>query len=245
MRKVLFFIMIVFLFTNSFYLSACFDTYLFLNRSSMVYPASKIVIDGLAEYSANNIAQPFNDTFLMNFNLYYGFTTKFSIQAGVSSSEKLRNEIKIDEYGIKGVYNIFRSISRKYSADIILAHHSGFGGENMTLEFSVPNMLYIKDNLIVIHPTVTFGLNKDQQEYGAHFGFFHLFKNSALVGIGYEYASPQNGSFWNKRLVDGESAMSLFFGGKIGDIFYIQNEFAKGLSNSRDFGFAATLKILL
>jgi hypothetical protein len=39
--------------------------------------------------------------------------------------------------------------------------------------------------------------------------------------------------------------MSIFLGAKIGDRFYLQNEIAKGLANSRDIGFAITAKVIL
>jgi len=226
----------------------CFDTYLFINRGSMVYPYKKFVFETLGEYSFNSIKNPDEDTFLADFNGYYGVAPKFSLQIGVSSSEKSRAEFKIDEYGVRGVYNIYNRM-KKYFVDIILAHHGQFSGSEMVYHFSVPNMIYKKDLLFVIHPTfeivLTKNPNKVENTFGGHGGVFWIVRNSALIGLGAEYASPQSGSVWNKRLVEGEVASSLFLGGKIGDIMYIQSEFAKGLANSRDFGYAITLKILL
>lgn len=230
-------------------LTACFDTYLFLNRASMVYPYKKVVLETLGEYSFNSISNPSEDTFLADFNGYYGLDERFSIQVGISSSEKERAEIKIDEYGVRGVLNLFRNKTKKYFVDLILAHHGQFSGSEMVYHFSVPNMFYTKDFLFVLHPTFeVVGIknpNKTENSFGGHTGLFWLIKDSAIIGIGAEYASPQSGSVWNKRLVDGEFASSLFLGGKIGDIIYLQSEFAKGLANSRDFGYAITLKILL
>ena len=80
--------------------------------------------------------------------------------------------------------------------------------------------------------------------FGAHFGLFRSFDNRTIFGIGAEYKSGQGGPYFSDRLTEGEVATSLFFGTMIGKNFYIQNEFAKGLANSRDFGFATTFKFL-
>lgn len=249
MSKKIFLITILSLSILASSLLACFDTYLFLNRSSMVYPYKKAVLESLGEYSFNSISNPEEDTFLADFNGYYGIAKRFSIQIGLSSSEKPRSDFKIDEYGIRGVLNVFQSVTKKYFVDIILAHHGQFSGSEMVYHFSVPNMIYKKDFLFVIHPTFEIvGIknpNKVENTFGGHTGIFWIVKDSAIIGIGAEYASPQSGSVWNKRLVEGEAASSLFLGGKIGDILYLQSEFAKGLKNSRDFGYAITLKILL
>ncbi|MGC8964797.1 MAG: hypothetical protein ACP5KI_05495 [Brevinematia bacterium] len=229
---------------------ACFDTYLFLNKYSMVYPKGKIVLDTLAEYSVNNVSLPSEDTFLMNFNLYYGFLNNFSLQVGVSSSEKTRNEFGIDEFGFRAVLNLINqpiaSFVDNYTFDLILEHHEGIFGKNVSFEFSAPNIFYKGNWVMVVHPVFSLAnLETSLVEYslGGHLGIFYLF-GTALVGVGAEYQSAQNGAAFGNRIIEGESGVSLFFGAKIGENVYIQNEFAKGLANSRDFGFALTVKLI-
>ncbi len=234
---------------TSDYLKACFDTYQFLNRRSMVYSTKNLAIETLGEYSFNKMSNPMEDALLMNFNIYYGLTKRFSIQAGAFSSEKTRSEFKIDEYGIKGVYNIFSNKKNKknlYYVDTILACRRAVNN-TLSFEVSVPNIMYRDNNIFVVHPVAEIIRGNGIKEYklGGHLGVFHFFNNSAIVGIGAEYESAQNGANFNRRLVEGEAAASIFLGTKIGNIFYLQNELAKGLSNSRDFGFALTLKIFL
>lgn len=78
-----------------------------------------------------------------------------------------------------------------------------------------------------------------------HGGAFYHFNNSAIVGIGAEYASAQSGSKFGQRLIKGETATSLFFGSQMGSM-YLQNEFIKGWGKEgNDFGFAATMKFIL
>ncbi|MBU1077836.1 MAG: hypothetical protein KKH98_11125 [Spirochaetes bacterium] len=249
MLKKLLVLCIAFITVTSASLYACFDTYLFLNNYSMVYPQKQMVVENLSEYSFNSMTNPDDDTFLSDFNAYYGLFERFSIQLGLSSSEKPRNEFKIDEYGIKGVLNVLNTKPLHsvdmYTLDIILAHRSDFEGHESAIEFSVPNIFYKKENILVVHPVFEANISHGSEySIGGHLGLFHSFYNSTLIGIGAEYSSAQNGSTFNKRLVEGESAASLFLGAKLGKIFYLQNEFAKGLANSRDLGFASTIKLI-
>lgn len=229
---------------------ACFDTYLFLNKYSMVYPKGKIIFDTLAEYSVNSVSLPEEDTFLMNFNVYYGIFNNFSLQVGISSSEKSRSEFGIDEFGVRAVLNLVNqpiiSFVDNYTFDLILEHHEGMFGKNISFEFSAPSMFYKGNWVMVVHPVFSLAdLETSSIEYslGGHLGVFYLF-GSALVGVGAEYQSAQNGSAFGNRLIEGESGVSLFFGAKLGENVYIQNEFAKGIANSRDFGFALTVKLI-
>lgn len=237
---------VAFLITTANYGVACFDTCLFLNKQSMVYPTKHLVVDTLGEYSFNKMTEPNDDSFLMDFNAYYGVTKRFSLQIGASSSEKSRAQFKLDEYGIKGVYNILSEGKKMYYLDTILACRSSIDG-TLSFEISAPNILYHKNNIFVLHPVSEIVKGKSVNEYsiGGHIGIFHSFNNMAIIGVGAEYRSAQNGSTFNKRLVEGESAASLFLGAKLGDVVYFQNEFAKGLANSRDLGFAATLKFFV
>ncbi len=241
-KKMLLSVVVAFVAMTTAY--ACFDTYLFLNKRSMVYPERHFIMDTLSEYSFNNMRSPAEDTFFMDFNAYYGVTKRFSIQVGAASAEITRDELlKIDEYGLKGVYNIVKMKEKSYYLDTILACRSSVGGD-VAFEISAPNIFYKGDNVFVLHPVIELPKNSPAI-IGGHCGIFHTFKDVALIGIGAEYASAQSGSTFNKRLVKGEAATSLFFGARLGNIFYFQNEFAKGLANSRDFGFAATLKIFV
>lgn len=228
----------------------CFDTYLFLNKSSMVYPKYKFVADTLLEYSANRIVAPEEDTFFINLNVFYGILDNFSIQVGISSKEITRSEVfEIEGFGIRGVWNVFsdRVVGDIFTIDLILEHHQGFFGKDIALEFSTPFVVYLGSFVGVVHPVFSLaGLEKEIIEYsiGGHCGIFYLIGNNALVGIGAEYSSAQNGSTFGSRLIEGEAGVSLFFGAKLGENVYLQNEFAKGLANARDFGMAVTLKFI-
>lgn len=229
---------------------ACFDTYLFLNKYSMVYPKGKFVADTLFEYSANNLSNPVEDTFFMNLNLFYGIWDKLSVQIGFSSREITREEVfEIEGFGIRGVLNLVseKIIGDNFTLDLILEHHEGIFGKDMTLEFSFPGIVYMGNFVGVVHPVFSLAdLEKEVIEYsiGGHIGLFYLIGDNALVGIGAEYNSAQNGSTFGSRLIEGEAGVSLFFGAKLGENIYLQNEFAKGLANSRDFGFAVTFKLI-
>ncbi|MCX8029364.1 MAG: hypothetical protein N2712_05135 [Brevinematales bacterium] len=249
MKRLILFAAVILASSSAF---ACFDTYLFFKKYSMVYPKGKFVTDALLEYSANTITSPENDTFFANLNFFYGISEKLSIQLGIGSKEITRNEVfEIEEIGIRGVFNIiseplFKS-SDNFTLDIILEHHQGIFGTDMSFEFSLPGIIYIGNLIGVIHPVFSLeDIVNESIEYtmGGHIGLFYLINNTALVGIGAEYRSSQNGSTFGSRIIEGEIGVSLFLGAKLGDNMYLQNEFAKGLANSRDFGLAVTLKII-
>ncbi|MEN2997499.1 MAG: hypothetical protein ABDH28_00445 [Brevinematia bacterium] len=230
---------------------ACFDTYLFLNKYSMVYPKGKFVSDVLLEYSGNSVVLPENDTFFANLNFFYGITDGLSLQLGIASKEITRTEVlEVEGFGIRLVYNLLSQVlpfADRFTVDVILEHHQAIFGRDMTFEFSVPGIFYVGSVVGVVHPVFTLAdLEKEVIEYslGGHVGLFYLIGNSALVGLGAEYQSAQNGSTFGSRLIEGEAGVSVFFGAKLGDNFYLQNEFAKGIANARDFGIAFTLKVI-
>jgi hypothetical protein len=233
-------------FLSALPLYACFDTYLFLQKSSMVYPEKQFVVEASGEYVMPDFSasQSGEDILSGNFNAYYGITKRFSIQAGLSSSEKERSSFAIDGYGIRAVYGIFQNYNNLYNLDVILEHAAPFEMTEASFEISAPSIFHVNNFTYVIHPVLSFGKNV---EFGlrGHGGAFYRINNLAVVGIGAEYASAQSGSQFGKRMVDGEAATSLFFGTQIG-VAYLQNEFIKGWgANGNDFGFAATLKFVL
>lgn len=226
-------------------LAACFDTYLFLSERPMVYPKNTLAVEGFGEYSFNDMDAPQGDAMLVNANAYYGISDRFSVQAGFGSAEKSRHDFAIDEVTVSASYNILSQQGSNYTLDGIAACANDFGGKVTSFEISAPNIFHAGGFTMVAHPVFEM-VAGDEFEYGfgAHGGVFKSFDGRAVFGIGAEYFSGQSGPVFSDRLVDGEAATSLFFGAMLGKNFYIQNEFAKGLSNSRDMGFAATLKFL-
>lgn len=221
-------------------ISACFDTYLFLEKQSMVYPKGQIVIDGAGEYLISKMQNSQLDQFTGNANIYYGFHKKFSLQVGIHSDEKHRANFSIDGYGVKGVYGIFQNLKNLYNLDMILEHHAPFDHSNVIFELSAPNIFHIRNFTFVAHPV--FGFDKSNlYELRGHGGAFYRFNQSGIIGLGAEYASSQTGNYFGRRLIDGEFGTSFFLGSKIGTM-YMQNEFIKGWKNGNDFGFATTLK---
>ncbi len=223
----------------------CFDTYLFLNKMSLAYPKGMLVDEGLGEYSANDFSMPENDAMFICGNFYYGITERFSLQVGTETNEAARNTMEFGAFGIRGVYNLIRMDGNSYTLDATLQHATDMGNV-LSYEASFPSVFNHGSNTFVVHPVMN--LAKDGEYFftmGGHCGAFHSFGRTALVGFGAEYMSAQSASRFGTRLVDGESAASLFLGAQIGERLYWQNEFAKGLANSRDFGFATTFKFLI
>lgn len=243
MRKIIFLIgAIVFLSSTAY---PCFDTYLFLKRASMVYPFKSLVFELSSEYSINSIKSPYEDSFLSLGSLYYGLFRNFSVQFSVGSDEKSRDLFKVDYYAVRGVYNIYSSFMNRYTLDIIFEHRGKLDERNNEVEISLPNIFNISNATYVIHPVLSYGLDSKDLTIGGHAGVFYIFNEIALIGAGFEYASVHSSSYAGRRLTRSEYSMSLFLGSKIGDRFYLQNEIAKGLANSRDFGFALTAKVIL
>ena len=224
---------------------ACFDTYLFLNQSPMVYPVRMLAVEGFGEYSVNDVAHPGGDAMLMNANFYYGVSERMSVHLGFGSDEKPRDQIALDVVSFSANYNILGRTGDVYTLDGILACTNNPNEKGVSLEVSAPNIIHKREYTIVAHPVLEMvtGDNSDAS-IGTHFGLFRSFNNRAIFGIGAEYKSGQGGPYFSDRLTEGEAAASFFFGTMIGKNFYIQNEFAKGLANSRDFGFATTFKFL-
>ena len=224
--------------------SACFDTYIFLKKSSLVYPEGQMVMEISGEYVVPKVRDATADFLSGGMNMYYGFSKRFSMQAGVSSSEKERTSFSIDGYGVRGVYGIVQGYKNVYNLDAILDYTSPFDGSESSFELSTPNIFHVNNYTFVIHPVIGFGRNVNFSIRG-HGGAFYHFSNSGIIGIGAEYASGQSGSQFGQRLVKGEAGTSLFFGSQIGAV-YLQNEFIKGWGfRGNDFGFAATMKFIL
>jgi hypothetical protein len=223
---------------------ACFDTYLFLQKSSMVYPEGQMVAEMSGEYVIPQMKNSIEDIFSGGMNLYYGFSKRFSMQVGVSSSEKARSDFGIDGYGIRGVFGVIQGYRDVYNLDIILEHAAPFDFGETAFELSAPGIFHYNDLSFVVHPVTSFGNNVSFNIRG-HGGAFYRFGTGSIVGIGSEYSSAQSGSQFGRRLVKGEGATSLFFGSQVG-MAYLQNEFIKGWgAEGNDFGFAATVKFLL
>lgn len=224
--------------------SACFDTYLFLNKSSLVYPKGQMVVEASGEYIMPVVENATGDVLSGAANVYYGVSRRFSVQIGLSSSEKVRSQFSFDGYGVRGVFGIIQGYKNVYNLDVVVEHTSPFDGEENSIELSTPNIFYLNKCTFVIHPVTSFGKNTDFGLRG-HAGVFYHFSDTGLIGMGAEYASAQSGSRFGRRLVNGEGAMSLFFGSRIGSV-YLQNEFIKGWGvGGNDFGFAVTMKYML
>ncbi|MCX7677819.1 MAG: hypothetical protein N2316_01230 [Spirochaetes bacterium] len=226
----------------------CFDTFLFIHKKSMVYPTGYVAADVLGEYSINDARSASQDSYFTNYNLYYGLADRFSVQFGVSTVESTREESQngIDSWSIRGVFNALNVGGGMYFLDLILEHHTGVEADGTVSVFSIPNIFNINNVILVIHPVYEISRTSGTNEYmwGGHGGIFYNVNNRGIIGIGAEYSSTQSSSALNRRLTEGEAAASLFVGFNFGNL-YFQNEFAKGLQNSRDYGFAATVKLFL
>jgi len=224
--------------------SACFDTYLFLERCSLVYPTGQMAVEASGEYVMPALKDATGDILSGATNLYYGFSERFSMQIGLSSSEKERSAFSLDGYGVRGVFGLVRAFRGVYHLDLVLEHAAPFDGTESGVEFSIPSIFHFERLSFIVHPVTSFGRNVDVGLRG-HGGAFYRFSDTGIVGIGAEYASAQSGSQFGRRLVNGEGATSLFFGSRIGSA-YLQNEFIKGWGKTgNDFGFAVTVKYLL
>jgi len=222
---------------------ACFDAFLFMNQGSMVYPKNVLAVEAFGEYSYNSITSPNDDAFLAAGRIFYGISEKLSVQVGFGSDEKPRGEFAFDAISASGTYNIIERGNSSYTLDGILACGGNLESSEFALEISAPSIFRVKKFVIVAHPVLELlGGDKFDATAGAHTGLFRIFDNGAVFGIGAEYQSGQGGPYFSDRLVDGEAAASIFLGAMLGKNLFIQNELAKGLANSRDFGLAITLK---
>ncbi len=222
---------------------ACFDAFLFTRLGSMVYPKNTFAIEGFGEYSFNSTSSPENDVFLGEGRIFYGISDRLSMQIGFGSDEKPRGQFAFDVVSASGTVNILKRRDNTYSLDGIIACKGNIDNDELSFEVSAPSIFRMNKFVAVVHPVIEL-LNSDgfDATAGAHAGLFRVFDNSAVIGIGAEYRSGQGGPYFSKRIIDGEAATSLFLGAMIGKNLFIQNELAKGLSNSRDFGYAITLK---
>lgn len=237
---------IIFLFLSWGY--PCFDTFLFIHKKSMVYPTGYVAADVLAEYSVNDTRDATGDSYFTNYNVYYGLADHISVQFGASTVETTREESRsgVDSWSARAVLNALAMGGGIYYLDLILEHHTGVDADGNTTVFSVPNIFNLSNFILVIHPVYELTRASDTNEYtwGGHGGIFYNVNNRGIIGIGAEYASAQSSSALNRRLTEGEAAASFFVGLNFGNL-YFQNEFAKGLQNSRDYGVAATVKLYL
>lgn len=243
MKKALLVVSFALIFINTAY--ACFDTYLFVRRGSMVYPFHSAVAEFTGEYSVNQLHNPQNDAFFSNLNFYYGLGENYSIQLSAGSSERSRGDFSLNTFGVRGVYNVFTSQSNEYTLDAIAQFAGERGTSNNEYEVSFPSIFHMSEMVYVVHPTVGYAAANKETSVGGHVGAFHNFNEQGIVGIGVEYASMFGSSYTGNRLTQSEFSASLFLGAQIGSSLYIQNEIAKGLVNSRDLGFALTTKIIL
>lgn len=243
MKKIFFVAVQLFLLIDMTY--ACFDTYLFVRRGSMVYPYRSAVAEFTGEYSVNQLGAPQNDAFFSNLNFYYGLGENYSVQLSLGSSERARNEFSLDKFGLRGVYNIISSSNSDYTLDVIAQYSGERTTANNEFELSLPNIFRSDDMIYVIHPTLGYASDAKETSVGGHVGVFRNVNEQGIIGIGAEYASMFGSSYAGNRLTESEFSASLFLGAHIGNSIYIQNEIAKGLVNSRDFGFALTTKIIL
>lgn len=226
----------------------CFDTFLVLHKKSMVYPRGYAALDVFAEHSFGDAQNAGEDSSVVNYNLYYGLAERFSVQFGVSSAETARGEGGNDagSWSARGVMNALKLGDGAYYMDLILEHHTGVDAEGNTTVFSMPNIFNINNFVLVVHPVYEMNRTQGDNGYalGGHAGLFYNVNNRGVIGVGAEYAGPQSGSALNRSLTGGEAAASLFMGFNLGNV-YFQNEFAKGLSGSRDYGIAATVKLFM
>lgn len=225
---------------------ACFDTYLFLQGKGMTYPQGILAFDGAGEYSIGELRGSRSDLFTGGFNLYYGVSRDFSIQALVSSSEKDRTTFRFDDFGLRGVYGLLSGYGGVYNLDVILEHHQSEGLQGGAYELSAPSIWHYKGFTYVLHPVAAFGRGTNLGMRG-HGGVFHSTRNNTLIGVGAEYASAQSSAHLGKRLITGETGSSLFFGAMLTPNIFLQNELIKGWgagSSEGDVGFAVTLKFL-
>lgn len=224
---------------------ACFDTYSFLQKRSMVYPKHLLALETNGEYVAGQLSAVDQDLFSGNFNVYYGVVDRFSAQVSLSSAEKPRTDFSFDEWGVRGVYGLIQSRGGVYNVDMILEHRISRTEGSHVSEFSMPNIWHVNSFSLVAHPVFSFGTDMAPGLRG-HGGVFYSVGRTAIVGVGGEYESAQTSAHFSKRLVKGEAATSLFFGSAIGPKVFLQNEFIKGWgAQGTDIGFATTLKLLL
>jgi len=240
-----FFVIIILVSTVSSLATACFDTYLFLRRGSMVYPRAGFVVDMAGEYSFNKINAPGTDMFFSAVGVTYGVWDRFSLQGTFGTSERERTALTVDAFGIRGVYNILSASDYAHSVDLIMEYSSAYGGLDRSIELSLPNIVRMTETVIVLHPTMAVGFSSEEVDLGGHAGFFRTFDDRSIIGVGLEYSGALLRGQSTGAITRSEASASLFLGAQIGSLIYLQNEFAKGLQNTRDYGVAMTAKVIL
>jgi hypothetical protein len=222
---------------------ACFDTYLFTQRSGMTYPARAFALESNGEYIMDDPSDANADLFTGTFNLYYGMTSRFTVQGSFASAEKARDDFKFDQWGVRGVYGLVRSPSG-YNLDLILEHSVLTTADTRSFELSAPSIYNQGSFTAVVHPVLAM-VNDEKSGVRGHTGLFYRPIHSAIVGLGAEYESEQSSANFNNRLVKGATGTSVFFGTQIGSRLYVQQEIIKGWGvASNDVGYSLTFKYL-
>ena len=223
---------------------ACFDVFLLRGEGSMVYPKGTLALESFGEYSVNSVNAPGDDSFLMFGRVYYGVSQRFSFSLGFGSDDSPRTSLHFNTITASGTFNLVSDERKSYSIDGILACQNTIG-DGLNAEISAPLLVRKNNYSFVFHPVMEFlTANAFKITPGFHVGLFRTFDNGSIVGVGAEYQSGQEGPYFSRRLIDGEAGVSLFLGAMLGKHLFLQNEIAKGLANSRDLGFALSLKVL-
>jgi len=223
---------------------ACFDTYGFLQKQGLAYPKGLLAVETSGEYVARDLGEAGSDDFSGAASVYYGLGERFSVQGSLASAEKPREDFRIDQWGVRGVYGLVRGDGDGYRLDAVLEVSASMADGSGTYEFSTPNIWYRDHVTVVFHPVAALA---SDGEFGVrgHGGVFYSVGGLAIVGLGSEYESAQSSGQFGRRLVRGAGATSLFVGAGIGANLFLQNEVIKGWgADGPDVGFALTLKYL-
>lgn len=224
---------------------ACFDTYCFLQKQGLAYAKGLVAVETSGEYVAEDLHVAGEDAFSGAFNVYYGLGERFSMQGALASTEKGREDFRLDQWGMRGVYELVRPDGDGYHLDAILEMSSSTTDGSSTWEASAPNLWYIGNMTVVVHPVMAMTSGGEFDARG-HGGLFYSVGGVGIVGIGSEYESAQSSDHFGRRLVRGAGASSLFLGANLGPNLFLQNELIKGWgAGGSDVGFALTVKFLM
>jgi hypothetical protein len=224
---------------------ACFDTYCFLQKQGLAYPRGLLAVETSGEYVAQDLDVAGADAFSAGVNVYYGLAERFSVQGALASAEKVRDEFRLDQWGLRGVYSMVRADGDGYDLDAVLELSAATTDGSSTYEFSTPNIWYEKNVTVVVHPVAAY-TSGGEFDLRGHGGMFYSVGELGIVGLGSEYESAQSSDHVKRRLVRGAGATSLFLGANLGPNLFLQNEIIKGReAGGSDMGFALTIKFLM